>query len=192
MGVTHNLKKALTGHPVRVVIAFGLAFVFIWFASPTVPSLLGALPLIVLALFIRCWAGGHLQRDRRLITSGPYAHVRDPFYLGYFLLLCGFAVMANHPVTYAVSAVGLAAFLLYYMPRKVKVEGARLERRFGEEYLTYRRHVPSLVPRLRPYPMRAATRWSFGVFWGRNYEHWLALAVVVLIGLMARRWWWPA
>jgi protein-S-isoprenylcysteine O-methyltransferase Ste14 len=43
---------------------------------------------------VRVWASGHLIRNQEVTTSGPYAYLRDPLYLGRFLLLIGFCIMA--------------------------------------------------------------------------------------------------
>ena len=42
-------------------------------------------------------------------------------------------------------------FAFSYFPRKERVEGARLEARYGERYVAYRAGVPALLPRLRPW-----------------------------------------
>jgi len=82
-----------------------------------------------------------------LVVRGPYAYVRNPMISGATLILAGEAlILASWPV----GLWGVAFFLIncIYFPL---VEEPGLEQRFGEDYRTYRRHVPRWVPRLKPY-----------------------------------------
>jgi protein-S-isoprenylcysteine O-methyltransferase Ste14 len=177
----------------RILAIWIFAVPLVWFARPSVPTFAAGLGLILVGLAIRSWAAGHLQRNQELATSGPYAYLRDPLYLGRLFLLCGFGVMGNSTITYAVFAFALLIFFLNYMPRKLKKESQRLEHIFGAQYSEYHQHVRSLVPRLRPYAKRSTKRWQARVFWNENREYWLILAVLLLVGLMAAKLWvkWP-
>jgi protein-S-isoprenylcysteine O-methyltransferase Ste14 len=84
---------------------------------------------------------------RRLVVRGPYAYVRNPMISGVLLLLFGEAlVLLSRPhlgwalLFFAINAV--------YIPL---LEEPLLRERFGEAYREYCRHVPRLVPRLRPW-----------------------------------------
>jgi len=188
MGLLRKLQtRPVEGLKVAGVWAFGLLLACL--SSPRPRSFAWGVPLFLVGLAIRSWAAGHLRRNEQLATSGPYAHLRDPLYLGRLFLLCGVAVIADSRVTYALFAAGLVVFFLNYMPRKLRKETARLEKRFGEKYTEYQRQVRSLIPRLRPYPKRSTQRWSFGIFWSENREQWFILGAVTLIGLMALKWW---
>ena len=52
-------------------------------------------PLSVLGLLVRGWAAGSIDKDQELTTSGPYAYLRNPLYLGTFLIGTG-AVSYTH------------------------------------------------------------------------------------------------
>lgn len=147
---------------------------------------------------IRIWAAGHLTRDQRLAVSGPYAHTRNPFYLGRLLVLIGLALMSGlqNPLAWAIFGVGIGFFFLGYMPRKERREGARLEQLFGEQFAAYRTNVPSLFPRLTPYldPFTTERRaWKRELFFGGdgrfsgNKELPTALSTLFLIGLFLAR-----
>ncbi len=188
MGIAHKLRKRpVEGVKVLCVAAFALAYA--WFARPSGLSLALGAPLVLAGLCLRAWAAGHLQRHLRLTTSGPYAYLRDPLYLGRLLLICGFAVIGNAPVTWAMFAAAMAVFFFDYMPRKLRKETTRLEKLYGEVYRRYRAQVPSLIPRLTPYPERAPDRWRFQVFWSENREQWLLLAVLALAAAVASKLW---
>ena len=57
-------------------------------------SLLGS-GLILTGLFIRSWSAGILRKTEVLVTSGPYAVVRNPLYVGSFLMMFGFCLLMN-------------------------------------------------------------------------------------------------
>jgi len=192
MGLFAKLKDHRVD-ALRVIALWVFAIPLIWFAMPSPPTFAAGLGLVLVGLAIRGWAAGHLQRNQELATSGPYAYLRDPLYLGRLLLLCGFGVIGNSPITYAVFAFALLIFFLNYMPRKLKKESQRLEHIFGAQYTEYHRAVRSLIPRLRPYEKRSMKRWQFAVFWSENREQWLVLAVALLAGLVAAKLWihWP-
>jgi protein-S-isoprenylcysteine O-methyltransferase Ste14 len=85
-----------------------------------------------------------LGRERRLITSGIRQHIRHPVYLAHLCMLLGLTVGSGEIVMYGLTAVAL----LTGWPM-IWQEEAELERRFGEEYLAYKRAVPSvLIPPL--------------------------------------------
>ena len=84
---------------------------------------------------------------RRLVVKGPYRHVRNPMISSVFSMLAAEAILlGTWPVVawYALVLVGNAI----YMPLW---EEPRLEKRFGEDYLRYKRDVPRWIPRLDPW-----------------------------------------
>jgi len=167
---------------VLAVVAFGALFA--WLGTPSQLTIAVGIPLIVVGVAIRAWAAGHLRRNQRLATSGPYAYLRDPLYLGRLFLLVGLGVLANSYYTYALFGLAMIVFFLNYMPRKLRKETKRLEGYFGQEYVDYCRQVRSLIPRLSPYPKRSKLGWSAATFWRENREQWLMLAVVLIVVVM--------
>jgi protein-S-isoprenylcysteine O-methyltransferase Ste14 len=75
----------------RVPSGFLLAAAFAWFAQPTLQSLAYGLPISVAGLILRAWAAGHLAKNQKLATSGPYAYTRNPLYLGTLIVAAGLA-----------------------------------------------------------------------------------------------------
>jgi len=169
----------------KVAVVWGFVAALLVVATPSPRAFAAGAALVLTGLLLRVWAAGHLERNRELTTSGPYAYIRDPLYVGRLLLLCGLGVMGHNWPAYALFAAALAVFFLDYMPRKVRKETARLEKRHGERYLDYRRQVRSLIPRLTPYPNRSNKRWQPALFWRENREQWLALAMLLVLALMA-------
>jgi protein-S-isoprenylcysteine O-methyltransferase Ste14 len=82
----------------------------------------------------------------RLVVRGPYRHVRNPMIIGVGCIVAGEAVLFGSVALLAWLAV-VAALNAVYMPL---VEEPGLERRFGDDYVRYRRAVPRWVPTTRP------------------------------------------
>jgi len=136
--------------------------------------------IILAGELIRVWATGHLRRNQEVTTSGPYAYLRDPLYLGRLFLLIGFCVMATGYGLFLFLPVALCVFAYSYMPRKYKKEMARLEKRFGEEYRQYASYCGSLIPRLKPYARSDNRKWRVSLFWHENREQYFILIVVLI------------
>jgi len=148
-------------------------------ARPTGWSLFLGGMLVLCGEVIRVWASGHLMRAQELTTSGPYAYLRDPLYLGRLLLLVGFCIMA-WGYAWILLIIGLGVFFLNYMPRKYRKEMGRLEGLYGEEYRQYAAYARSLLPRLKPYPKARQKSWSSDLFSKENREQYFLAGVVIL------------
>jgi len=151
----------------------------LYFAEPNGWSLIVGGVLVFFGEVIRVWASGHLMRAQELTTSGPYAYLRDPLYLGRLLLLVGFCVMA-WGYAWVVLIIGLGVFFFNYMPRKYRKEMTRLEDLYGDEYRQYAAYARSLLPRLKPYPKARLRSWSFDLFSKENREQYFLSGVIVL------------
>jgi protein-S-isoprenylcysteine O-methyltransferase Ste14 len=174
---------------IRILKTLGLiagALAVVALANPTPLSLAAGGVLVLAGEALRIWAAGHLQRNREVTTSGPYAYVRDPLYLGRLLILVGVCVMAWAKALWLLP-VGLAIFFANYMPRKYLKEMTALEQRFGPEYRDYAQQVHSLMPRLTRYAQARQRPWSFELAWSENREQYLLLAVLALAAAIVLR-----
>ena len=77
------------------------------------------------------------QPTRTLVTTGVHGWTRNPIYLGMFLIYGGIGI-AVHSTWMFVLALPLAVLIRYGV---VAREEVYLERRFGDAYLDYKRHV---------------------------------------------------
>lgn len=84
---------------------------------------------------------------RKLVVRGPYRYVRNPMISGVVLFLFGEALVLLSPA-HAVWAAAFLALNAVYIPA---IEEPQLERRFGDSYREYCRHVPRVIPRLTPW-----------------------------------------
>jgi len=85
------------------------------------------------------------RKDQVLVTSGPYRYIRNPIYLGSFVLVIAFALVAANWLLLVP-----ALFLVGLVYRQIPNEEAMLLERFGDEYRDYSRCTPRLIPSLRP------------------------------------------
>jgi protein-S-isoprenylcysteine O-methyltransferase Ste14 len=84
---------------------------------------------------------------RDLVVCGPYRHVRNPMISGVVFVLFGESLVLLS-AAHAIWAGVFLAINLVYIPL---VEEPALERRFGASYREYRRNVPRVLPRPRPW-----------------------------------------
>jgi protein-S-isoprenylcysteine O-methyltransferase Ste14 len=168
----------------RVPAGYLVGALVIVLAHPSPRTLAIGAGLAAVGEAIRIWASGHIEKTRRLATGGPYAHTRNPLYVGSALMAIGLAVGTASPWVVAAAALYFAAFY----PTVIREESVFLRERFGDEYAAWARDVPAFVPRLRPGGPRAS-RFD----WARvraNREWRTALAVPVLVVLLYARGRW--
>jgi protein-S-isoprenylcysteine O-methyltransferase Ste14 len=81
----------------------------------------------------------------RLVTSGPYAYVRNPIYAAMIPMLAATAVAFSSPL------VLLVCLALYLAGTRIRIasEEGLMASAFGADWTTYRRRVPALVPSFR-------------------------------------------
>ena len=161
---------------IRVPLGFAFAIVYVWLARPSSSSLiLGALVLLP-GLLLRGFASGHVQKDKQLTTSGPYAYTRNPLYLGSLMLALGFAIAARN---WWIVAIMLVMFAVIYVP--VIAGEERYLRQTFPGYDDYARHVPRMWPRLTPYGQQPS-EYSSARYWKhREYQATLGCVVVLTI-----------
>lgn len=181
----------------RLALCYLGIAILIYFSRPTLISItLGLVPILA-GQGLRVWAAGHLVKNKRLTTTGPYAYVKNPLYVGAITIVLGFCIVGMPPWNLTLSwrdprlilyILFVAAFFLYYMPRKMKIEGDRLRRIYGDAYTRYEQSVPDMLPRLTPYRSGDDSRWS----WRQtvdNSEHGTIMSLGVGLTLILLRTW---
>jgi protein-S-isoprenylcysteine O-methyltransferase Ste14 len=132
-------------HRGRVPLGFAVTALYLWLANPLAISLLIGALFIIPGLLIRALASGHVQKNERLATAGPYAYTRNPLYLGSFVMALGFAFAAR---SWWIVAILIVMFVAIYLP-VIRAEELFLAQHFPE-FADYARRVPRLVPTLTP------------------------------------------
>lgn len=82
------------------------------------------------------------QRTHRLATTGPYARVRHPQYIGFVLIMTGFLLQWPTLVTLAMFPV--LVFMYWRLARREE-QDAREE--FGDAYRRYEKDTPAFLPK---------------------------------------------
>jgi protein-S-isoprenylcysteine O-methyltransferase Ste14 len=131
---------------IRVPLGFLTAALYLfelWRRAPLPAAIAWSLALVVPGLWLRAYASGYVKKNRELTVTGPYAHTRNPLYLGSMLMAAGFALaLLSWPVA-LVLAVG---FAIIYIP--VIASEERFLRATFPEFDSYCRSVPRIIPRL--------------------------------------------
>jgi protein-S-isoprenylcysteine O-methyltransferase Ste14 len=128
----------------RVFVGFVLVVAFLWLSTPSWTSLAAGLPVSMVGLAVRAWASGHLEKNLELAESGPYAHVRNPLYLGTLAVAAGFVIASRR---WELGALFGFVFAFVYLP-VMELEEQHLRKLFPA-YADYSMRVPKLIPRVR-------------------------------------------
>lgn len=150
--VTAAIPTIIAWQTHQIHIAWGLSLP-LSIAPITVGLLvfIGGLVLMfqTISLFITVGKGTLAPWDatQKLVIRGPYRYVRNPMICGVFAILLGESIILG-----SVPILGWLFFVvllnMVYIPPS---EEPGLLKRFGEEYITYKRHVPRWIPRLKPW-----------------------------------------
>jgi protein-S-isoprenylcysteine O-methyltransferase Ste14 len=133
---------------IRVPLGFLTAVLYLfelWRRAPQPEAIGWSLLLVVPGLWLRGYASGYVKKNQELTTTGPYAWVRNPLYLGSILIAAGFAVaLLSWPVAVALTVM----FIAIYVP--VIASEERFLRATFPGFDAYCRRVPRLIPRFGP------------------------------------------
>lgn len=83
------------------------------------------------------------QRNHRLATTGAYARVRHPQYLGFVMIMTGFLFQWPTLVTLVMFPI-----LVFMYVRLARREEQEAQTEFGDAYTRYRALTPEFFPRL--------------------------------------------
>lgn len=100
---------------------------------------------LTISMFIRLGRGtlAPWSPTKKLVVSGIYSHTRNPMITGVLLCLLGESMMFH-------SVNIFTWFILFFLINNIYFtlfEEPSLTKRFGKEYLEYKRNVPRWIPR---------------------------------------------
>jgi len=97
-----------------------------------------------------------------LCTAGPYGHIRNPLYLGNFLIGIGLCIAINEWYAYTLFIVSYVFVYSIVIPYEERF----LQEKFGDVYAEYKAHIGRLLPRLKGYESGAKVvpNYKAGVF----------------------------
>lgn len=162
----------------RFAITYPFVAFALLFANCDDKSMLVGIWFIIAGLFVRVWANGYAIKSEKLTTSGPYAFVRHPLYLGTMLLVAGFIIMLR---LYYIGILLFAAIAAVYY-RTIKKEEGMLRQRFKDLYVNYEKKVPAIVPSIFPY--REGEKWPFSIkrlLRSQEYKLFIWMIILVII-----------
>ncbi len=186
----HSLRQKLFRYRGYTPIPFLAAMVA--FARPLPWTMVVGGCLAVLGELLRYWGvayAGSLTRVTGsvgapdVITAGPFAHVRNPLYVGNVFMYTGIGIMANALPPWLV--IGAFAYFVFQYVEIVALEEEFLEQKFGDTYNEFRKNVPAFVPRWTPFRADTQKRqkpdWKGGLRSERRTLQAFGLVVVTLI-----------
>ena len=160
----------------RFAVLYPLAVYLVFFTTPDDRLTPTGVAVMLAGILMRLWSNGYAIKLDKLTTSGPYAFVRNPLYVGTGLILLGFAVMLK------IFWVGIIFFIMLaaVYARTIRNEEKMLTDKFGAAYLDYHARVPAMWP--TPFAYRAGDKWpfSFERLW-HSREHKVVLWVSIFV-----------
>ncbi len=176
-------KWAQIAKRIRVPVGFAAAAVYLWLARPTAGSVILGSAFELAGLMVRGIASGYVRKNEVLTTSGPYAYVRNPLYLGSILLAAGFVIAAR---SWVILGMFAAMFVLIYLP-VIRSEEQFLQQQFPE-FEEYSRRVPRLLPRLRAFN-NSEGGFSWDLYWSHREYNAILGAAIMIAALLAKMAW---
>ncbi len=176
MNIQNRLKRWFK---FRFAILYPLGVSAVLFAIPDDNSIRRGIGFIIVGLLIRIWANGYAIKLEKLTTSGPYAFVRHPLYLGTMLLVIGFNIILRINYLVAILLIVLIASIYYQTIRK---EEKMLSEKFREVCINYKRKVPAILPTIFPY--REGEKWPFSfkrLIKSQEYKTFLWIIVLTIV-----------
>lgn len=169
--------------------------VMVFFAHPTVMSLIVGLATILGGESVRLWGVAIAGSETRttgpvggtfLITTGPFAYVRNPLYVGNMLIYFGVGIMSN--ALFPWLALGALAYFIMQYSFIVSLEEEYLRTTFGETYERYCVAVPRFLPGISGYSASGNREpelaWRRGLISERRTLQAIGLLTAVLLLIM--------
>jgi protein-S-isoprenylcysteine O-methyltransferase Ste14 len=188
---SNRLRLQHLAQRIRVPAGLALAPLLLISAKPSPRVMVIGAGVALAGLLIRAWASGYLKKNMELTVTGPYAHTRNPLYLGTFIMGGGIAIASG---AWWFAALYVALYLLIYVP-VMMAEADTLDQLFPGEYPDYSRRVPLFLPRATPYRSPASDPDEGGRRFARSQylkhrEYRAAIGVAVALVMLAAKYFW--
>jgi protein-S-isoprenylcysteine O-methyltransferase Ste14 len=169
----------------RVRLGYPLAVAVLWFSQPTPKSILVGGIVGVFGLWLRAYAAGYLHKQEVLTVTGPYAHTRNPLYLGSAILALGAAIGTRSWISLAILLSYFGVFYFMVMRR----EERELLARHGASFEQYACAVPLFFPRLTAARASGESSSSFSFAqYKKNHEWQAAIGFLLLLLVLLMIW----
>ena len=149
MDIRNLFFKSRSFTPIPILL------MMLYYARPNSPYFFLGTVLIAIGEIIRLrsvsFAGGETRTMNvgasSICKSGPYSIVRNPLYIGNMMIYVGFALVAGSVYVVTISSITFVYFFIQYS-LIISLEEEALEEKFGDEYITYKKLVPSILPKI--------------------------------------------
>jgi protein-S-isoprenylcysteine O-methyltransferase Ste14 len=178
-----NAVNALFNHPVARKFFLNLRYVLALVAIGLIAYyarrdlLCAGFAVSMVGQLIQLWSFASLVKNEQLTARGPYVLVRNPMYLGRYVLILGFIVATGS----VIAVVAYTVFYWFYMANRVRREEVRLAQLLGEPYRAYCASVNRFLPNLGKLGDPAVRFFDIGVM-RHNNGHWNLLATLIAWG----------
>ncbi len=168
---------------ISLIVVVGLKF----YLKGTTSLFLFGTGLIIVAIGIvfRMYCASYLL-GRHVVTkveadflcvSGPFAYLRNPLYLGNFIICIGCCISFNEWYAYL---IGIGNFIFLYsfiIPHEERF----LQEKFGDNYLEYKAYTKRFIPRLTGYKSHTEIfpKYKLGIL--KEISHLIILGVFFVI-----------
>ncbi len=151
-----DIRKILFKYRSYTPIPFILLMII--FAKPTLLSIIGGFIILAIGEFVRLWGVSIAGSETRttgavgssaLVTSGPFAYLRNPLYLGNICMYLGVGIMswAGFPLLPIITLV----YFIFQYTMIISLEEEYLIKTYGTEYQRYKKFVPKFFPSFKKY-----------------------------------------
>ena len=165
------------------------------FENATVTSLIVGFFIALIGELIRFWGVSWAGSETRttggvggtyLVISGPFAHVRNPLYVGNILMYLGLGIMSLALFPY-LQIIAILFFIVQY-DFIVKEEESFLAKKFGSDYQKFLQNVPRFFPRLSKYKDDSIPQPDYKISAGLKSEIRTLQAFSIVIVLIILKW----
>ncbi len=156
----------------RWPLAIAAAIIFILLMEPQY-FLIGLLISLV-GEGLQVWCFATLNKKKDLAAKGPYAVIRNPMYIGRYLLILGAVAITGSLFLMVVYTI----IYYFYMTNRVGREEEVLKDIFGDAYLEYCNHVNRFIPEFKRLDKDEIRCFDWDLFF-QNNAHWNILSVIV-------------
>ncbi len=115
-----------------------------------------SMPFLTVGFFLQFWSILEFIKARgtparfnppmKLVTTGPYAYIRNPQSTGWFTIFIGIGILFQ---SVSLIFIFTPLFMLISVIQLKKIEEPVLRKRFGKEYIEYKKREPLYIPRLK-------------------------------------------
>jgi protein-S-isoprenylcysteine O-methyltransferase Ste14 len=150
-------------------------------------SLIGGFIIVIIGESIRLWgvswAGSETRTTDKpggsyLVISGPFAHLRNPLYLGNILIYAAIGIMSFAIFPYLQIFALAFFFVQYYFI--IKSEEEFLIKEYGDQYKEYSANVRRFTARITPYKVPGLKQPSFNLKSGFRSERRTLQAISII------------